>query len=446
MVRDGTARIAKTRAQQGYSQHPCLRYEGAEVVLNAVMEYYLRTYVVTGFRSEDAHDFCERFRALTGFSFDFRYPLEQWVYRCLRAPYFYNRDESGDSWNEDWVINPEEAHDFIAEDFFRLACYVAICHIKYGASYESITTNRIFDIITALGSDLPAQLKKHGSGTLPKDVTEYTDAELSCKANDAFATVKITLKTEREENYAQVLDFLCRLLEAEFPRSYTIDFRSQEKNFLTIKGLPKKGVHSLFANAVSYPALWPKIERYARLAIRQYEWYTNLENENCAMPGTFAVFALGMADAKYTPLLLHYLGNCDDEHSSTQETYLITSIEKYGFTPDTLRVFAWGADSMQELKSNKVFREKADSPEALATLADAREKLADIMRDDSEEAEAAGAGGPEADKATASDLNYVWNAVVRAIWGREVLITGGAKLIKAASADRKPFYERIFAK
>jgi hypothetical protein len=65
MVRDGTARIAKTRAKPGYPQHPCFRYEGAKVMPDAVMEYYLRTYVVAGFRYEDAHDFCERFRALT---------------------------------------------------------------------------------------------------------------------------------------------------------------------------------------------------------------------------------------------------------------------------------------------------------------------------------------------------------------------------------------------
>jgi hypothetical protein len=399
---------------------------------------------VKSFRYEDAHDFCERFRALAGFSFDFRYPLEQWVYRCLRAPYFYNRDKSGDSWNEDWVINPDAAHDFITEDFFRLACYVAICHMKYGASYESITANRIFDIVTALGSGLPAQLKKHGSGTLPKEVTEYTDAELSCKANDAFATVKIAIKTESEENYAKALDFLCRLLEAEFPRSYTIDFRSPEKNFLSIKGLPRKGVHQLFANAVNYPALLPKIEKYALLAIRQYEWYTNLEDENCAMPGTFAVFALGLADAKYTPLLLYYLGNCDDEHSGIQEKFLIAYIEKYGFTPDTVQVFAWGAASMQELKQNKVFRTKANSFEALAALANAREHLADIMRGDAEEAEGAGAGETESDKA--ATLNYAWSAAVCAIWGREAMATNSAKLIKTAAAERKPFYERIFAK
>jgi hypothetical protein len=89
----------------------------------------------------------------------------------------------------------------------------------------------------------------------------YKNAEVSCKSNDAFATVKISLKTESEENYAQVLDFLCRLPGYEFPRSYAIAFRSPEKRCLPVKGLPKKA------------STYGKIEDYARLAMREYEWY-----------------------------------------------------------------------------------------------------------------------------------------------------------------------------
>ena len=64
--------------------------------------------------------------------------------------------------------------------------------------------------------------------------------------------------------------------------------------YLPIPGLPKKGVNQLFACAVQHPDLHPAIERYARLAMREYEWYKNLADESCAMPGTFAVFALGL--------------------------------------------------------------------------------------------------------------------------------------------------------
>lgn len=46
--------------------------------------------------------------------------------------------------------------------------------------------------------------------------------------------------------------------------------------------------------AVRYPSLHPAMERHARLAMREYEWYNNLSDEFYAMPGPFAVFALGL--------------------------------------------------------------------------------------------------------------------------------------------------------
>lgn len=68
------------------------------------------------------------------------------------------------------------------------------------------------------------------------------------------------------------------------------------KLYLPIPGLPKKGVNQLFACAVQHPNLHPAMERYARLAMREFEWYQNLADEACAMPGTFAVFALGLEE------------------------------------------------------------------------------------------------------------------------------------------------------
>jgi hypothetical protein len=174
--------------------------------------------------------------------------------------------------------------------------------VKYGADYNQLTANEILGFVTALGSGLPAKLKKYGSGDLPKEVAGYKDDTVSCKANDVFAAIKIILKEESEEACRKVLDFLCRLLETGFPRSYAVDFRSPEKNWLPIRGLPKKGVHQLFANAVRWPGLHERMERYARLVMKEFEWYNNLENEHCAMPGTFAVFALGLLGEAYHTL------------------------------------------------------------------------------------------------------------------------------------------------
>ena len=347
-VQDGTARISQTRAQYGYPQYPCFRTQGREVLVNAVLEYYLYRLGIEGFDYEKAHDFAERMRRLAGFSFEVRYPLSQWVECCLRDPYFYNAAVS--KYHPPyWVLKPNEAHDFIPEDMFKFACYVAICHIKYGQSFDSVTANEIFGFVTALGSDLPARLKKNGSGTLPKEITEYKDDTLSCKANDSFATVKITMKDEVEEHYARALDFLCALLEADFPRSYSIDFRSPAKSVLPIKGLPKCGIHHLFAGALAYPGLHERVERYARLAMREYEWYTNLEGEKCAMPGTFAVFALGISDEKYHALMCDYLAICDGEHQSLQGDFVLAYIEKYGFTERGQELYRMYDENIQHM-------------------------------------------------------------------------------------------------
>lgn len=326
-ILDGTARVSKTRNEPGYPQYPCFRTQGHEVLVGAVLEYYLYRLDVEGFDYEKAHDFSERMRQLVGFSFDVRYPLSQWAERRLR--------------------NPNEEHA-ISEDMFRFACYVAICHVKYDAG-DSYTAQQIFEKVTAFGSNIPAQLKKYGSGTLPKEIIEYKDATLSCKANDAFATIKITMKEDTEQNYAHTLDFLCTLLEAEFPQSYSIDFRTPSKNVLPIKGLPKCGVHYLFAGALQYPILYDKIERYARLAMREFEWYINLEAEKCAMPGTFAVFALGITDEEYHALVCDYLSVCDGEHQSLQGDFVLAYIEKYGFTEKGLELYRLCEKSIQHL-------------------------------------------------------------------------------------------------
>lgn len=164
-----------------------------------------------------------------------------------------------------------------------------------------------------------------------------------------FATAKITLKEETETAYQTALAFLCRLLEFGFPHSYSIEFRSPEKRWLAIKGLPKKGVHQMFANAIQYPALHDKIEQYARLAMNEFEWYDNLQEELCAMPGTFAVFALGLYDEKYHQLACDYLEICDGEHQSVQGAFVLAYIEKYGFTEQGLELYKLCEANIQQL-------------------------------------------------------------------------------------------------
>ena len=179
---------------------------------------------------------------------------------------------------------------------------------------------------------------------------------MSAKANDALAVIRITVQEESEAAYAQALGYLDRLLSTtDFPRSYAIEFRGPTKTYLPIKGLPKKGVHQLFACAAAYPALHPAIEAYARRAMREYEWYTNLDAEDCAMPGSFAVFALGCASAAHAPLVLDYLALADGEHQSMHGRYVEGYLDAHGFTREAIAYLLACAGNIQHLRHRKTY-------------------------------------------------------------------------------------------
>ena len=50
------------------------------------------------------------------------------------------------------------------------------------------------------------------------------------------------------------------------------------------------------------------------------------------MPGTFAVFALGLEWLKWWRLVCDYLDCCDDDHSYLQEKLIHALFKQYGFT------------------------------------------------------------------------------------------------------------------
>ena len=146
------------------------------------------------------------------------------------------------------------------------------------------------------------------------------------------------------------------MLEFGFSHSYAIEFKGQNKIYLPIKKLPKKGVNQLFANAILYPELHDKIERYARLAMKEFEWYLNLDGEYSAMPGSFAVFALGLYNEKYHKLVCDYLSLCDGEHQSIQGEFVLTYIEKFGFTEKGLELYKLCGSNIQELPKKLIAR------------------------------------------------------------------------------------------
>ena len=66
------------------------------------------------------------------------------------------------------------------------------------------------------------ELKTSGSGKLPPNIQKWKTKHLTASANDAFAAIRITAKDSTDECYAEILDYLCAVLEQEdFPRSYS---------------------------------------------------------------------------------------------------------------------------------------------------------------------------------------------------------------------------------
>ena len=326
---------------------------------------------------------------------------------------------------------PELRPEDVDEGLLRFACYVSVCYTVYGLSFEYLTTEHILGLVSQLRPDMVKELKTNGSGKLPSDIQRRKTKHLTASANDAFATIRITARDCTEGCCDEALSYLVEVLERpEFPRSYSIEFRGPEKIYLPIPGLPRKGVNQLFACAVRYPRLHVRMENYARLAMHEDEMYQNLSDEICALPGTFAVFALGLEEPKWWRLVCDYLDRCDDEHSSLQEKFLHVLFKKFGFTAQSLPVLVHGVQSMQNMKPAKEFRTLIANEESLDALLEIKGCLEDYLPEEVEHDKRA--------------QDYLWREVLWAIWG-PASENGGSKVIKSAPKELKEKYQQVFA-
>lgn len=423
------------KAKENHSGFPTVvrNQSGTPFLPDQLVERYLSKLPLKGFPYEEAAAFCDALRRLTTWK-EIGYTLEKYIEKQVQERYFEVEGEKDD--DDDFIpyptctVCPELRPEDVDDGLLRFACYVAVCYTVYGASHNTLTTEHILGLVSQLRPDMVKQLKTSGSGKLPKDIRQRKTGHFTATANDAFATIRITAKDSTKECYAEILGYLCAVLEQEtFPRSYSVDFRGKDKIYLPIPGLPKKGVNQLFACAVQYPDLHPAMERYARLAMREYEFYQNLAEEFCAMPGTFAVFALGLEGERWAPLVTEYLDLCDDEHSSLQEKFLHVFIRKFGFQTWTLGVLVRGALSMQWLKPAKEFRSLIANAESLdALLAVKSHFSAYLLPEENEDPKLRA---------------IAWQCLLWSIWGPSSE-NGGSKAIKAAPKELRERYEEIF--
>jgi len=55
-----------------------------------------------------------------------------------------------------------------------------------------------------------------------------------------------------------------------------------------------------FRRILDFSELYDKLESYAKVAMKEFEWYQDVEEgEKSLLPGSYAVFALGLYDEKY---------------------------------------------------------------------------------------------------------------------------------------------------
>ena len=216
-----------------------------------------------------------------------------------------------------------------------------------------------------LGSKKAAMYLKEGTGILPNELIHYKDSEVECDANDVFAEISVKIKQESATAYDKALDFIIALLNADFPASYYIKFSSKApKQFLDIKGIAKSPTHRFFAQALQYEELRPKLVTYAEVAMKEFQWYNDVEEgEKSCMPGSYVVFGLGLIEEAYFPLVTKYFELLDDEHQMVHKYFVSALIDRYGVNEKSLPLICQGITSAQFDMVFKNLEKEMEKPE-----------------------------------------------------------------------------------
>ncbi|MGA3674408.1 DUF6138 family protein [Lysinibacillus agricola] len=195
---------------------------------------------------------------------------------------------------------------------------------------------KYMELAIQLGSKEAAEYLKNGSG---KFARTYRGELIEGRNNDITQTIEIRILSEEELAYKEALDYIINLLKQKFPKSYQLKLESSQKNFLPLKELARSELHQFFANALSYPALFPKLAEYADTAMEEYAWYEDVEpSEESVMPGTYAVMGLGLYSEDYFPLVCRYMELVDTEHQLAQDGYAEAFIEVHGVKKELMPV------------------------------------------------------------------------------------------------------------
>ena len=292
------------------------------------------------------------------------YYSNQWK-EVVFMPLYYN--VKGEDWSKEYTLKKDLELKNVDQAKLNLFVQQALWNIKH-QRYSWDVRFACEDLERAakeLGSEKAAMYLKKGTGNLPDNLIHYKDDDIECDANDVFATITIKIKQESAATYDKALDFIIALLKTDFPRSYEIKFSSKApKLFLDIKGIAKSPTHRFFAQALQYEELHSKIAAYAEAAMKEFEWYNDVEEgEKSCMPGSYAVFGLGLISEEYFPLVSKYFELLDDEHQMVHKYFISALIDRYGVNENSLPLICQGITSAQFDMVFKNLAKEIENPE-----------------------------------------------------------------------------------
>jgi len=309
-------------------------------------------------------------KTLEEYQWSLLYHTREWKEKVFMKLYY---KVEGSDWSKKYTLKEGLQAKDIDNAKLNLFVAQALWRIKY-KKYSWDVENACEDLERAakeLGSKKAAIYLKEGTGILPNELIHYKDSDIECDANDVFAQISVKIKQESATAYDKALDFIIALLKADFPASYYIKFSSKApKQFLDIKGIAKSPTHRFFAQALQYEELRPKLVAYAKVAMKEFQWYNDVEEgEKSCMPGSYAVFGLGLIGEEYFPLVSQYFSLLDDEHQMIHKYFVSSLIDRYGGNEKSLPLICQGITSAQFDMVFKNLEKEMEKPENKELLA-----------------------------------------------------------------------------
>ncbi|ULO07649.1 hypothetical protein H1230_01855 [Paenibacillus sp. 19GGS1-52] len=246
--------------------------------------------------------------------------FDKWAQEHFLPQYFVRPDDYG----FDWKLKEESIRHVVDAEEMDFFLYIAL---QIGFTKPD-TRQKYLELAGQLGSMQALQYLKVGSG---KFRSTYRGERVEGSNNDVTQTIEIRILAEEEKAYGEALDYIINLLQESFPKGYQLKLKTVQKHFLPLHNLAKSKLHQFFANALSYPALFPKLAEYADLVMEEFAWYRDVvPGEKSVMPGTYAVFGLGLYSESYFPLVCRYMELVDTEHQMVQDSYAQAFIDAHG--------------------------------------------------------------------------------------------------------------------